>query len=136
VLTHGLPMQQSGTFVVVEGTPAESVLAAGSLWAGPGFFDLLRIPLLYGRAIEERDRADTVAFRVWKRSREIGIRMALGAREAIVEAVIRRFVVALVMAVEAIGSMLDDVDQLATGSTQVSTRRMSPGSATVRIRLE
>jgi predicted permease len=58
VLTHGLPMQKSGTLVVVEGTPAESVLAAGSLWAGPGFFELLRIPLLYGRAIDERDRAD------------------------------------------------------------------------------
>jgi hypothetical protein len=45
--------------VVIEGTPAESVLAAGSLWAGPGFFDLLRIPLLYGRAIDDRDRAET-----------------------------------------------------------------------------
>jgi predicted permease len=59
VLTYGLPMQESGTSVAVDGAPAESVLAAGSLWAGPGFFDLLRIPLLYGRAIDERDRADT-----------------------------------------------------------------------------
>ncbi len=32
--------------------------AAVAVWAGPGFFDVLRIPILFGRAIDERDRAD------------------------------------------------------------------------------
>jgi hypothetical protein len=61
VLTRGLPMQQSGMSVVIEGAPADSSLPAGSLWVGPGFFDLLRIPLLYGRAIDDRDRVETVS---------------------------------------------------------------------------
>jgi ABC-type antimicrobial peptide transport system permease subunit len=29
------------------------------MWAGPGHFDMLRIPVLFGRALDERDRRDT-----------------------------------------------------------------------------
>jgi predicted permease len=58
MLAHGLPMQETGTRVVVEGAAAEPALPAGSIWAGTDYFELLRIPILYGRAIDDRDRVD------------------------------------------------------------------------------
>ena len=57
VLTRGLPMQANGVRVVVEGAAAEAGPrvapdAPGAIWAGPGFFEMLRIPILHGRAIQ------------------------------------------------------------------------------------
>jgi putative ABC transport system permease protein len=61
LLIRGLPMQTDGMRLVVEkiGTAGGPVVTAGGVWAGPGFFDMLRIPILYGRALDERDRRDT-----------------------------------------------------------------------------
>jgi predicted permease len=59
VLTRGLPMHVTGMQFVIEGAAAGSTVGAGSIWAGLGYFEMLRIPILYGRAIDERDRRDT-----------------------------------------------------------------------------
>jgi putative ABC transport system permease protein len=63
VLTRGLPMETAGMPVVVEGAPAtagrDAARVAGAIWAGPNYFDMLRIPILFGRALDARDRRNT-----------------------------------------------------------------------------
>jgi predicted permease len=56
-LIFGQPMQVTGVPLVVEGiTAGERASVAGGIWAGAGFFETLQIPILFGRAIDERDR--------------------------------------------------------------------------------
>ena len=60
-LLRGLPMDVSGVSIVVDsgtGQPGSEMKAA-VVDAAPAFFDTLRIPLLYGRVFDARDRADT-----------------------------------------------------------------------------
>src|SRR5262249_14858799 len=55
----------------------------GAIWAGPGFFDLLRIPMLYGRGFDARDRAGTPRVAVISESlarRQFGAVDAVGRR--------------------------------------------------------
>ncbi len=59
-LLRGLPMAANSVAIVIDGAdqtapPVQAVMLA----AGPGFFETLRIPLMYGRGFETRDRPDT-----------------------------------------------------------------------------
>jgi predicted permease len=59
-LTRGLPMDVNGMVIAVDGAAddAGQRARAASVWAGPGVFETLRIPILYGRALDARDRED------------------------------------------------------------------------------
>jgi hypothetical protein len=60
VLAKGDPMSPVGLPVVMEGSDVDGQgRPAGAIWAGPGYFDLLQIPVLYGRAIDNRDLPET-----------------------------------------------------------------------------
>jgi predicted permease len=64
VLTRDLPMQTVGVPVIADGAPLPpgpdaASRVVGAIWAGPGYFDTLRIPILFGRALNEADRRDT-----------------------------------------------------------------------------
>jgi predicted permease len=58
VLTRGLPMDVAGQRIAVDGAAGGSTqeVEAANVWAGPGFFDTLQIPILFGRALDARDR--------------------------------------------------------------------------------
>jgi predicted permease len=59
-LLRGLPMSSNGVAIVADSATAQPAPEEVSmLEAGPGFFETLRIPLLYGRVFDARDQADS-----------------------------------------------------------------------------
>ena len=60
-LLRGLPMASTGMSIVVDGATSQPgpEVETHMIEGGPGFFDTLRIPLLYGRVFDARDRADS-----------------------------------------------------------------------------
>ena len=59
-LIDGLPMDATGAPIVVDAADdSRPSVRATMIEAGPGFFETLRIPVLYGRVFDGRDRAET-----------------------------------------------------------------------------
>ena len=52
---QGEPMEAATLPIVVEGS-TDGVVGAASMWAGPGFFEVMQIPILFGRGIDTSDR--------------------------------------------------------------------------------
>ncbi len=85
-LSYGLPMRPRACRSSSKGRPAtrDHLARPSMIWAGPGFFETLRIPLLHGRVFDARDRAGTPSVAVIT---ETMARQYFGA----VDAVGRRF---------------------------------------------
>jgi macrolide transport system ATP-binding/permease protein len=85
-LTRGLAMDLAGGGrVEVDGANDPSLQAtdAPAIWAGPGFFETMQIPILYGRALDERDREGSLLAAVVNESmarRYFGAVNAIGRR--------------------------------------------------------
>jgi predicted permease len=59
-LSYGLPMQRETVATVIDGAADTRPIGDSSMiWAGPNFFETLRIPLLHGRVFDGRDRVGT-----------------------------------------------------------------------------
>jgi predicted permease len=58
-LSYGRPLEAADAPMVVEGAAGEIGSPASMMWAGPGLFDTLRIPVLHGRVFDARDRSGT-----------------------------------------------------------------------------
>jgi macrolide transport system ATP-binding/permease protein len=60
-LIRGMPMSPTGVSIIVDGaaTQTPAGVEASQVSAGPGFFETLRMPLLHGRAFDDRDRPET-----------------------------------------------------------------------------
>jgi predicted permease len=103
-LLPGPPMAVNSIAIVIDGDAGRTgtEVEAAVIAAGPGYFETLRIPLLYGRAFDARDRADTPRVAVIT---ERMARQYFGA----VNAVGRRFALALApsSSIEVIGVVRD-----------------------------
>jgi putative ABC transport system permease protein len=56
-LIQGAPMEDATVPLVIEDIGSgEQKVNAASMWAAPGFFDVMRVPIVFGRPIDSRDR--------------------------------------------------------------------------------
>jgi hypothetical protein len=69
--------------IVEDANGGERAVGIGSMSAGPGFFEVMQIPIIFGRAIDARDRRDTPRVAVITESmarRQFGGPNAVGRR--------------------------------------------------------
>ena len=97
-LARGRPMEGYGAALVIEGTTPDrrNPTIGGNMWAGPGFLEMLQIPILFGRRIDERDRpgaplvavvSETMARRYFGSVNAVGRRFRLEQEENWIEVI-------------------------------------------------